>query len=69
MTNLLKILTVLLDLIQHFVGSVQRRKREQQDEQIRKDPAAEFHREFGGVPDNEAGLPGDKTGAEIDRDE
>lgn len=69
MTNLLKIVTVLLELIQHIVGSVQRRKREQQDDQIRKDPAAEFHREFGGVPDNEAGLPGDKAGSQIDRNE
>lgn len=69
MTSLLKILTVLLELIQQVVGTVRRRKREQQDEQIRKDPAAEFHREFGGVPDNEAGLPGDKAGTEIDRNE
>lgn len=63
MQAILKIISAFVDLVELVIGSVQRKRQEQDRADIRRDPVSEFDREFNGLRDDagEADVHGDKA--------
>ena len=68
MQALIKILTILLELIEASMRKREVVKRDEEIKAIRKDPAGEFVSEFCGVRERttQAGMPGDQARVGID---
>ncbi len=68
MQALLKLLTIIFELIQSNFDKRDATRHEAEIKAIQDDPAAEFINEFGGVREQstKASLPGSKAGVAID---
>lgn len=68
MQALLKILTILAEVLQLFVRKREVAKRDEEIQKVKVDPAGEFASEFGGVRkrSSQAGVSGNKTDVGID---
>lgn len=71
MTNLLKLLGVLADLLVSFLNRRDVARRAHDIQVIRNDPAGQFANKFGGVPDDasKANVPSAEASPKVDSEE